>query len=62
MINWYYHVNTGKNLLQIDKVARKKPGDVLVSMAFDSLLSLSMPGPITGTYTNNSIEEKLLKS
>lgn len=62
MINWYYHVNTGKNLLQIDKVARKKPGDVLVSMAIDSLLSLSMPGPITGTYTNNSTEEKLLKS
>ncbi|VDP38856.1 unnamed protein product [Schistosoma mattheei] len=46
----------------IDKVARKKPGDVLVSMAIDSLLSLSIPGPITGTYTNNSIEEKLLKS
>ncbi|CAH8666251.1 unnamed protein product [Schistosoma haematobium] len=49
-------------LKMIDKVARKKPGDVLVSMAIDSLLSLSMPGPITGTYTNNSIEEKLLKT
>ncbi|VDP26867.1 unnamed protein product [Schistosoma margrebowiei] len=45
----------------IDKVARKKPGDVLISMAVDSLLSLSIPGPITGTYTNNPIEEKLLK-
>ncbi|CAH8617168.1 unnamed protein product [Schistosoma mattheei] len=60
--NLQYKILRMNRLKMIDKVARKKPGDVLVSMAIDSLLSLSIPGPITGTYTNNSIEEKLLKT
>ncbi|CAH8645657.1 unnamed protein product [Schistosoma bovis] len=60
--NLQYKILRMNRLKMIDKVARKKPGDVLVSMAIDSLLSLSMPGPITGTYTNNSTEEKLLKT
>ncbi|KAH8866156.1 hypothetical protein KSF78_0003346 [Schistosoma japonicum] len=60
--NIQYNILRLNQLKMIDKVARKKPGDVLISMSIDSLLSLSIPGPITGTYTNNPIEEKLLKS
>ncbi|CAH8645485.1 unnamed protein product [Schistosoma margrebowiei] len=60
--NLQYKILRMNRLKMIDKVARKKPGDVLISMAVDSLLSLSIPGPITGTYTNNPIEEKLLKT
>ncbi|CAI2734542.1 unnamed protein product [Schistosoma spindalis] len=60
--NLQYKILRVNRLKMIDKVARKKPGDVLVSMAIDSLLSLSIPGPITGTYTNNPIEEKLIKT
>ncbi|CAH8642951.1 unnamed protein product [Heterobilharzia americana] len=46
----------------IDNIARKKPGDVLVSMAIDALLPLAIPGPVTGTYTSNPLQEKLLKT
>ncbi|TNN06107.1 hypothetical protein EWB00_008593 [Schistosoma japonicum] len=60
--NIQYNILRLNQLKMIDKVARKKPGDVLISMSIDSLLSLSIPGPITGTYTNNPIEEKLLKT
>ncbi|KAK4475960.1 hypothetical protein MN116_001198 [Schistosoma mekongi] len=60
--NIQYDILQLNQLKMIDKVARKKPGIVLISMSIDSLLSLSIPGPITGTYTNNPIEEKLLKT
>ncbi|CAH8673362.1 unnamed protein product [Schistosoma rodhaini] len=60
--NLQYKILRMNRLKMIGKVARKKPGDVLVSMAIDSLLSLSIPGPITGTYTKNPIEEKLLET
>ncbi|CAH8574238.1 unnamed protein product [Schistosoma turkestanicum] len=56
------NISRVNRLKMIDKVARKKSSDILVSMAIDSLLSLSIPGPVTGIYTNNPIEEKLLKT
>ncbi|CAH8873499.1 unnamed protein product [Trichobilharzia szidati] len=49
-------------LKTIDGIARKNPGEVLASMAVDALLPIAVPGPITGTYTSNPIEENTLKS
>nr|CAH8873850.1 unnamed protein product [Trichobilharzia regenti] len=49
-------------LKTIDGIARKNPGEVLASMAVDVLLPIAVPGPITGTYTSNPVEENTLKN